>query len=102
MADAILFGLTQKIIANLASRTFQEIGSLWGVNDDLKTIESTVSRIKAVLQDAAEQQSHNHQVKDWIEKLNDAIYEADDLFSEFYTEATRRSLVSGNKVVKEN
>ncbi|KAF3950713.1 hypothetical protein CMV_023569 [Castanea mollissima] len=39
--------------------------------------------------------------KDWIEKLNDAIYEADDLFSEFYTEATRRSLVSGNKVVKE-
>ncbi|KAL4601124.1 hypothetical protein ACB092_11G249500 [Castanea dentata] len=101
MADAILFGLTQKIIENLASRTFQEIGSLWGVNDDLKTIESTVSRIKAVLQDAAEQQSHSHQVKDWIEKLNDAIYEADDLFSEVYTEATRRSLVSGNKVVKE-
>ncbi|XP_075646709.1 disease resistance protein RGA2-like [Castanea sativa] len=101
MADAILFGLTQKIIENLASRTFQDIGSLWGVNDDLKTIESTVSRIKAVLQDAAEQQSDNHQVKDWIEKLNDVIYEADDLFSEFYTEATRRSLVSGNKVVKE-
>ncbi|KAL4601420.1 hypothetical protein ACB092_11G271900 [Castanea dentata] len=101
MADAILFGLAQKMIENLGSQTFQEIGSLWGVNDDLKIIESTVSRIKSVLQDAAEQQSHNHQVKDWIEKLNDAIYEADDLFSEFYTEATRRSLVSGNKVVKE-
>ncbi|KAM3734029.1 hypothetical protein ACB098_11G183200 [Castanea mollissima] len=102
MAEAILFGLVQKMIENLGSQSFREFGSLWGVKDDLRTIESTVSRIKAVLQDAAEQQSHNHQVKDWLEKLNDAVYDADDLFSEFYTEATRRSMVSGNKVVKEN
>ncbi|KAM4072976.1 hypothetical protein ACB094_11G180900 [Castanea mollissima] len=101
MAEAILFGLVQKMIENLGSQSFREFGSLWGVNDDLRTIESTVSRIKAVLQDAAERQSHNHQVKDWLEKLNDAVYDADDLFSEFYTEATRRSMVSGNKVVKE-
>ncbi|XP_075646878.1 putative disease resistance protein RGA4 [Castanea sativa] len=101
MADAILFGLAQKMIENLGSQTFQEIGSFWGVEGELEKLKDTVSTIQAVLQDAAEQQSHNHQVKHWLEKLNDAIYEADDLFSEFYTEATRRSLVSGNKVVKE-
>ncbi|KAL4601130.1 hypothetical protein ACB092_11G250000 [Castanea dentata] len=101
MAEAILFGLAQKMIENLASRTFQDIGSLWGVEGELEKVKDTVSTIQAVLQDAAEQQSHNNQVKHWLEKLNDAIYEADDLFSEFYTEATRRSLVSGNKVVKE-
>ena len=101
MAEVILYGLAQKMIENLGSQSFQEFGSLWGVKDDLKTIESTVSRIKAVLQDAVEQQSHKHQVKDWLKKLNDAVYDADDLFSEFYTEATRRSMVSGNKVVKE-
>ncbi|KAM4072979.1 hypothetical protein ACB094_11G181100 [Castanea mollissima] len=102
MAEAILFGLAQKMIENLASRTFQDIGSLWGVEGELEKVKDTVSTIQAVLQDAAEQQSHNNQVKHWLKKLNDAIYEADDLFSEFYTEATRRSLVSGNKVVKEN
>ncbi|XP_065621808.1 putative disease resistance protein RGA4 [Quercus suber] len=101
MAEAILFGLAQKMIENLASQTFQEIGSLWGVEGELEKLKDTVSTIQAVLQDAAEQQSHNEQVKDWLEKLNDAVYDADDLFSEFYTEATRRSMVSGNKVAKE-
>ena len=101
MAEAILFGLAQKMIENLGSQTFQEIGSLWGVKDELEKIKNTVSTVQAVLQDAAEQQSHNHQVKDWLQKLNDAVYDADDLLSEFSTEATRRSMVSGNKVTKE-
>ena len=48
---------------------------------DLKKIKNTVSTILAVLVDAAEQQNHNHQVRDWLEKLKDAVYEADDLKS---------------------
>ncbi|XP_030963000.1 putative disease resistance protein RGA3 [Quercus lobata] len=101
MAEAILFGLAQKMIENLGSQTFQEFGSLWGVEGELEKLKDTVSTIQAVLQDAAEQQSHNHQVKHWLEKLNDAVYDADDLLSEFSTEATRRSMVSKNKVAKE-
>ena len=101
MAEAILFGLAQKMIENLGSQTFQEIGSLWGVKGELEKIKNTVSSIQAVLLDAAEKQSHDHQVKDWLQKLNDAVYEADDLLSEFSTEAMRRRAVSGNKVTKE-
>ncbi|XP_030949331.1 putative disease resistance protein RGA3 [Quercus lobata] len=101
MAEAILFGLAQKMIENLGSQTFQEFGSLWGVEGELEKLKDTVSTIQAVLQDAAEQQSHNHQVKHWLEKLNDAVYDADDLLSEFSAEATRRSMVSKNKVAKE-
>nr|XP_023920058.1 putative disease resistance protein RGA3 [Quercus suber] len=101
MAEGILFGLAQKIIENLASQLFQEIGSLWGVDDDLEKIKNSVSTIQAVLQDAAMQQSHNHQVGDWLGKLKDAVYDADDLLSEFSTEAMRRKMVSGNKIAKE-
>ena len=101
MAEGILFGLAQKIIENLASQLFQEIGSLWGVDDELEKIKNSVSTIQAVLQDAAMQQSHNHQVGDWLEKLKDAVYDADDLFSEFSTEVMRRKMVSGNKIAKE-
>ena len=61
MAEAILFGVAQKMIANLGSQIFQEIGSLWGVKDELQNIKSAVSRIQVVLQDAAEQQNHNQQ-----------------------------------------
>uniref|UniRef100_A0A7N2LDC9 Disease resistance N-terminal domain-containing protein n=1 Tax=Quercus lobata TaxID=97700 RepID=A0A7N2LDC9_QUELO len=60
MAEAILFGRAQKMIENLGSQTFQEIGSLWGVKDELEKIKNTVSTVQAVIQDAAEQQSHNH------------------------------------------
>ncbi|XP_075673578.1 disease resistance protein RGA2-like [Castanea sativa] len=101
MAEAILFGVAQKMIVSLGSQIFQEIGSLWGVKDELQKIKSAVSRIQAVLQDAAEQQNHNHQVRDWLEKLKDVVYDADDLLGEFFTEALRRRAMSGNKIKKE-
>ncbi|KAF3955478.1 hypothetical protein CMV_019309 [Castanea mollissima] len=100
MAEAILFGVAQKMIESLGSQLFQEIGSLWGVKDELQNIKSTVSKIQAVLQDAAEQQNHNHQVKDWLEKLKDVVYDADDLLGEFFTEASRRRAMSGTKFNK--
>uniref|UniRef100_A0A2N9J439 Uncharacterized protein n=1 Tax=Fagus sylvatica TaxID=28930 RepID=A0A2N9J439_FAGSY len=101
MAEAILYGVAQKMIENLGSQIFQEIGSLWGVQDELDNIKSIVSRIQAVLQDAAEQQSQSNQVRDWLEKLKDAIYEADDLLSKFSTKASRQRAMSGNKIAKE-
>ncbi|XP_075673635.1 disease resistance protein RGA2-like [Castanea sativa] len=100
MAEAILFGVAQKMIESLGSQLFQEIGSLWGVKDELQNIKSTVSRIQAVLQDAAEQQNHNRQVRDWLEKLKDVVYDADDLLGEFSTEASRRRAMSGTKFNK--
>ena len=101
MAKAILFGVAQKIIENLGSQIFQEIGSLWGVKDELQNIKSAVSRIQAVLLDATEQQSHNHQDRDWLRKLKDVVYDANDLLGEFFTEALRRRAMSGNKIKKE-
>uniref|UniRef100_A0A2N9I8L3 Rx N-terminal domain-containing protein n=1 Tax=Fagus sylvatica TaxID=28930 RepID=A0A2N9I8L3_FAGSY len=88
--------VAQKIIEDLGSWAFQEVGSLWDVEAELENIKNTLSTIQAVLQDAAEQQSHNHQVRDWLEKLKDAVYEADDLLSEFLTEALRRGGTSEN------
>nr|POF25737.1 putative disease resistance protein rga4 [Quercus suber] len=76
MAKAILYGVAQKMIENLGSQIFQEIGLLWGVRDELEKLKNTISTIQAVLQDAAEQQSQNHQVRDWLEKLNDAVFDA--------------------------
>ncbi|KAL4616244.1 hypothetical protein ACB092_07G185000 [Castanea dentata] len=100
MAEAILFGVAQKMIESLGSQLFQKIGSLWGVEDELQNIKSAVSRIQAVLQDAAEQQNHNHQVRDWLAKLKDVVYDADDLLGEFFTDASRRRAMSGTKFNK--
>ena len=66
MAEAILYGAAQKIIKNLGSQIFQEIGLLWGVRDELEKLKNTISTIQAVLQHATEKQSQNHQAWDWL------------------------------------
>ncbi|KAL4601035.1 hypothetical protein ACB092_11G242600 [Castanea dentata] len=96
MAEGMLLAVAQKIIEDLGSWAFKEVASLWNVEAELENIKNTVSTIQAVLRDAAEQQTHSHQVKDWLEKLKDAVYEADDLFGEFYSEALRQGGMSGN------
>ncbi|XP_075646226.1 putative disease resistance protein RGA1 [Castanea sativa] len=96
MAEGMLLAVAQKITEDLGSWAFKEVASLWNVEAELENIKNTVSTIQAVLRDAAEQQTHSHQVKDWLEKLKDAVYEADDLFGEFYNEALRQGGMSGN------
>ncbi|KAK4596262.1 hypothetical protein RGQ29_014341 [Quercus rubra] len=100
MAEAISFGLVRKIIEKLGSTTFDEIGSIWGVKDEFQKLKNTVSTIQAVLQDAEEQQDKNHQVRDWLMKLRDAIYDADDLLSDFSTEDLRQRVMGGDKMAK--
>ncbi|KAM7481482.1 hypothetical protein LguiB_006065 [Lonicera macranthoides] len=56
-------------------------------------IESTVSAIKAVLLDAVDQKKKSQQVEDWLEKLQDVLYDIDDLLDDFITEDKRQKLV---------
>nr|XP_048330352.1 putative disease resistance protein RGA4 isoform X2 [Ziziphus jujuba var. spinosa] len=100
MADSILFGIAQKIIENIASAAVQEIGSIWGATKELSGLEETVSTIKDVLLDAEEKKNHNHQVSSWLKKLEDIVYEADDLMDDVSTEALRRKLMSGSNMGK--
>ena len=99
MDEAILSSVAGSILENLSSAAFEQVGSLWNVEDDLEQIRKTVSTIKAVLQDAAEEQNHNHQDRVWLEKLKEAVFDADDSLDEskYYTElALRQKETSGS------
>ena len=100
MADAILYGVARTIIERLGSSTFQEIGSIWGMKDELEKMSNTVSAIQAVLEDAEEMQVNNRQVRDWLMKLRDAVFDADDLLSEFSTYVLRQSVMGGTKMTR--
>jgi hypothetical protein len=98
MAEAVLFDTAASIITSSASLALQEIGLLWGFKDELKKLGSTVSTIQAVLLDAEEQQAKSHLVKDWLGKLKDAMYEADDLLDDYSTELLRRQVMTRDKI----
>ncbi|TYH47266.1 hypothetical protein ES332_D11G399200v1 [Gossypium tomentosum] len=101
MAEAIAFDLAVELITKLSSFTLSQIGLWWNVKDDLDDLKSTVSTIKTVLLDAEERSVTSHRVKDWLEKLKDVLYDADDLLDDFSTEALRKDLLGGSKLTKE-
>jgi hypothetical protein len=102
MAEQILFSTVEQIMETFGSLAAKEIGLLWGVKDELQSLRNTVSTIKAVLLDAEEKRAAgNHAVTDWLEKLEDAIYQADDLLDAVSTEALRREMMTHHKKVKQ-
>uniref|UniRef100_A0A7N2R0U5 Rx N-terminal domain-containing protein n=1 Tax=Quercus lobata TaxID=97700 RepID=A0A7N2R0U5_QUELO len=90
VAGQILTGIAKKIDEMLGSNAFEEIGSIWAVKDEFQKLKDTLSTIEAVLKDAEKKQDMNHQLRDWLTKLRDAVYDADDLLADFVTEDLRR------------
>lgn len=60
------------------------------MKEELRKLESAISATGAVLLDAEEKRARNHQVRDWLQKLEVAVCDADQLVDEFPTEALRR------------
>ncbi|KAM7478148.1 hypothetical protein LguiA_026361 [Lonicera macranthoides] len=103
MAESFVFHAAGQILGKLTTLAFREIGLIWGVKKDFKRLQLTVSAIKAVLLDAAEQKKKNRQVEDWLEKLQDVFYDVGDLLDDIVTEDLRRKVVikgSKRKAVK--
>ncbi|KAF8026209.1 hypothetical protein BT93_F2881 [Corymbia citriodora subsp. variegata] len=101
MAEAIIIGIAGEIIVNLVPQALKKVGKLWGIKHDLEVLGDIVSTIRAVLSDAEEQYYHSHQIQVWLEKLKDALYDAQDVLEEFNTEAMRRELRGFNEMIKE-
>ncbi|KAM6568285.1 hypothetical protein CsatB_016270 [Cannabis sativa] len=93
MAEFILSPIADKIIGGLGSEAVKQISLVWGVNDELEQLTETISTIQAVLLDAEKKQSHNNQVKNWLQRLNTVVLKADDLMDEVNTQALRHQLI---------
>ncbi|XP_059439346.1 putative disease resistance protein RGA4 [Corylus avellana] len=102
MEERLLFGVVEGIIKSLGSPASKEIGLLWGVEDEVERLANTVSTIKDLLLDAEEKQAvGDHAVARWLGRLEDAMYDADDLLDAVSTEALRREIMTHDKNVKQ-
>ncbi|XP_048442169.1 putative disease resistance protein RGA4 [Pyrus x bretschneideri] len=101
MAERVLINIAERIIGRLGSLALQQIGLIWGIQDELKKLKKTVEGFQAVLVDAEEKQANN-EVKLWLQSVEDAVYEADDVLDELNTQVQRRQVMRGNtKLSKE-
>lgn len=81
------------VFQKIASQNFQKIGILGSTKKEMLNLQSTLSTIQAVLQDAEERQMKEKALKNWLMKLKDIVYEADDLLDEYMTELLRHKVI---------
>uniref|UniRef100_A0A6N2N8A7 NB-ARC domain-containing protein n=1 Tax=Salix viminalis TaxID=40686 RepID=A0A6N2N8A7_SALVM len=102
MAESVLFNIAGEIVRKLGTLATQEIELWWGANYQLRKLMSTVTTIKGVVHDAEEKmQKPPAQLEDWLGKLQEAVYDAEDLLDDFSTEVQRKRLMSRNKISRE-
>ncbi|KAH0742330.1 hypothetical protein KY290_035373 [Solanum tuberosum] len=85
MAEAFL----QVLLDNLTFFIQGELGLVFGFEKEFKKLSSMFSMIQAVLEDAQEKQLKYKAIKNWLQKLNVAAYEVDDILDDCKTEAAR-------------
>ncbi|EEF36947.1 putative disease resistance protein RGA3 [Ricinus communis] len=96
MAEIVLIAFLQVLFDKLASSQLEEYGMWMGAKKELEKLESTLSTIAAVLEDAEDRQVKDKAVRNWLTKLKDAVLDADDALDEFATKALQQKVKSQN------
>ncbi|KAJ9678909.1 hypothetical protein PVL29_020956 [Vitis rotundifolia] len=94
MAESFLFSIADKVVRMIGPVALQEIGLAWGVKNELKKLEATLTTIRSVLLDAEEKQWKDRQLRDWLGKLKHVCYAVEDVLDEFQYQALQRQVVS--------
>ncbi|KAK4381700.1 hypothetical protein Sango_2943700 [Sesamum angolense] len=68
----------------------QGIGAVWGLQDDLQSLESVFCTIQLVLQDAEIKQRKSPPIQNWLLKLKDVAYDAENVLDRIATFGLRR------------
>ncbi|KAK9146144.1 hypothetical protein Sjap_006047 [Stephania japonica] len=82
MADAVLGPLFE----NLNSFIQREFELLWGVKAEVRKLSRTLLTIRDVLADAEVQEVKSKAVQNWLVKLKDAAYDAEDILEDWATD----------------
>ncbi|XP_028782533.1 putative disease resistance RPP13-like protein 1 [Neltuma alba] len=92
VAGALLDPIFGVLFSRLASPEVIALFRSRKLNDKLlKRLKMKLLSARGVLDDAEGKQIRNSAVKEWLEELKDAAYDADDLLDDIETEAKFRS-----------
>nr|XP_029119540.1 disease resistance protein RGA2-like [Elaeis guineensis]XP_029119541.1 disease resistance protein RGA2-like [Elaeis guineensis] len=94
MAEAVAMVVASPVlelmIKKLDTGLREKLGLVRGVNSDIERLQSVLSTINDVLDDAERRSFSDKAVTGWLRKLKDAAFDADDVVDEFQYEALRR------------
>ncbi|CAL0328779.1 unnamed protein product [Lupinus luteus] len=94
-----LLNVSQKVMSKLTSLLSLKYDLYTSFELDFNKLQSDLTSISAVLLDAEKQQAKSHSVQDWLGKLQDALYDAEDLLDDLNAEALRQKVENEFRVV---
>ena len=94
MVESFAFNIADRLLGKATSLALQQVGLARSVYSELENLKATLSTVRAVLLDAEEQQVNNHQLTDWLGKLKDCFYDAEDVLDEFEYDSLLRKVVN--------
>ncbi|KAL5078254.1 hypothetical protein RYX36_017238, partial [Vicia faba] len=101
VGGALLSASMEMLVKKVVSGEFLDLFRRTKLDVDLlEKLEITLLSLQSVLHDAEDKQIANPAVKKWLEMLQDAVFEADDLFDELNTEALRCQAEGGQVLNK--
>ncbi|XP_038719798.1 disease resistance protein RGA2-like [Tripterygium wilfordii] len=92
MGDSILSTIAENVLEKIGSFAPQQACLAWGLKNDLESLKKNLSAIKAVLLDAEEKQTHNHELRLWLERLKNVCYDAEDVLDEWEYKDLRKQV----------
>ncbi|KAB2076054.1 hypothetical protein ES319_A06G013600v1 [Gossypium barbadense] len=92
MAEVFLSPLVGAMLDGLNSWSLKGLELAGSLKTEVESLESTLTTIQAVLQDAEEKQRKSEAIKNWLGKLKQAAYDLEVVLEDFNTEALSRSL----------
>ncbi|KAJ4833672.1 hypothetical protein Tsubulata_022890 [Turnera subulata] len=90
MAEIILTFALEETLKKVGLLAVEGIQLAWGFEEKLQKLNQSLESIRAVLHDAEDKQAEKPFVKEWLRKLREVAYEADDVLDEFGYEVLRK------------
>ncbi|XP_068640745.1 disease resistance protein RGA2-like [Aristolochia californica] len=87
MAEIVLSPLLDRVIESIGSALGEEIEIVWGVEEKLQRLSNTLSAINSLMADIEEKQLHSNTMRDWLGKLKEVVYDAEDVVDDFNLQA---------------
>ena len=102
MAEGLVTDLIKQLVSVAAREAEQEIRLVVGVDEEIKKLEGNLRTVKAVLKDAEKKQVTEEAVQLWLDKLNNACYEMEDVVDEWSTAMIKLAIQKQNEYADNN
>ncbi|AES69664.1 putative P-loop containing nucleoside triphosphate hydrolase, leucine-rich repeat domain, L [Medicago truncatula] len=103
IGGAFLSATVQTLVEKLASKEFRDYIKNTKLNDSLlRQLKTTLLTLQVVLDDAEEKQINKPAVKQWLDDLKDAVFDAEDLLNEISYDSLRSKVENTHAQNKTN